>query len=1071
MDIPDPIRGARALARQPIGTFDLPMTSPSQENSREWAVQLAAVALALGIFVVDMETPLGYAEWALYLPPIGLTLFQRRPWVPFAMTLATSLLNAAGYVLSPAGMDGHVALVNRLMGTASTWMMAAVIWQVLRSRAQVDALLWLQRSEGGVAQRLLGEQLPHEVANQATSALCAVLDAQTAVLYRREGKVLLREGGYALDLASASPRIELSEGLAGQVAKDGVAQCLRHVPEGHLPMVSGLGRSSPRHLLVAPLTADGMVNGIVELGFLRESPDFRRELALLQQVAEPIGVALQSAVYRQRLESLLEETQRQGESLQAQQEELRVSNEELSEQSRSLQESQARLETQQVELEQTNVQLEEQAQVLERQKLDLLAAQQELHANADRLEAASRCKSEFLANMSHELRTPLNSSLILSRLLADNKPRTLNDEQVKYAEAINASNNDLLLLINDILDLSKIEAGHVDLVLEPASLAAVLDRLRATFEPLARQKRLAFEIERAPGLPDDMVTDPRRLEQILKNLLANAVKFTERGEVRLVLRALPGDRVQFEVRDSGMGIPRHQQQIIFEAFRQADGSTSRRFGGTGLGLSISRELAHRLGGDITVDSEPGRGSSFVMALPRVLDAEAAATLARKIDPPRGSEAAAVAPPPPAVPEKALATPAAAPQAAPATAGIPDDRHQFNHPGRLILAVEDDARFARVLYDLAHELGFDCVIAPTGTEAIALARELKPSGILLDVGLPDQSGLTVLERLKRDATTRHLPVHMMSAHEREQTALELGAIGYVHKPADRDELAAAIRGLQDRLQRELRRVLIVEDDDTLRHNLVLLLSAEHVEIQAVGSVAGALEHLAGSTFDCMVMDLQLSDGSGHDLLDRMAAGEQYGFPPVIVYTGRVLSRDEELRLRRHSRSIIVKGARSPERLLDEVTLFLHSVESSLPPEQQRLLSQARERDSVLDGRRILLAEDDARNIFALSSVFEPLGARLEIARNGREALERLQQASAPQIDLVLMDIMMPEMDGITAMKLIRERPEWANLPMIALTAKAMSDDRDRCLEAGANDYVAKPIDVDKLISLCRVWMPK
>ncbi|MET0349861.1 MAG: response regulator [Rhizobacter sp.] len=1023
------------------------------DGSRNLAVQIGAAALLLAILAVDLFTPVGYAEWALFLLPVGLLLLQTRPSAPFVAAAVASLFSLAGFLLSPVGSDPFVAAINRVVGAVVLWLLAFLVWQVLRVRRHVARLAWLQQGEAVISQRLIGELGPNEIADRATQSLCEVTGADTALLYRIDGPELLRKGGHAYDAASARERIPIPDGLAGQVARDGRPRVLDEVPAGHLPVVTALGRSTPGQIVVAPLRIDGVTAGVVELGFLRRRGDTDRVLELLDQVAEPIGVALRSALYRRRLEVLLEETQRQGESLQAQQEELRVSNEELEEQSRVLRESQARLETQQVELEQTNVQLEEQAQVLERQKLDLLAAQQSLHGKAEQLEAASRYKSEFLANMSHELRTPLNSSLILSKLLADNKPGSLNAEQVKYAQAIHASNNDLLLLINDILDLSKIEAGHVDLTVEPLDLSDVIGRLRSTFDPLARQKKLAFVVETAPGAPATLHTDSQRLLQVLKNLVANGIKFTERGEVRLVVRPAAAGRVAFEVQDSGVGIPKHQQDVIFEAFRQADGSTSRRFGGTGLGLSISRELTHRLGGTLRVDSEPGRGSTFTVDLPIEFDGVAV----------ESAIPAAVA----------VAAPAAAPATQPTTASVPvavdDDRRQLDRAGRLILVIEDDPRFSAVLYDLAHELGFDCVIANTGEEGLRLARELQPSGVLLDVGLPDQSGLTVLERLKRDSATRPLPVHMLSAHERTQTALELGAVGYVLKPAAREQLVSAIQGLQDRLQREVRRVLVVEDDEDLRRNLVLLLTADGVVIDAVGTVAEALERLSSTTYDCMEMDLSLSDGSGDELLEKMAAGDQYAFPPVIVYTGRALSGDEEQRLRRYSKSIIVKGARSPERLLDEVTLFLHSVESSLPPEQQRLLMQARERDSVLDGRRVLLAEDDVRNIFALSSVFEPLGAKLEVARNGQEALDRLERG--PAVDLVLMDIMMPEMDGITAMKRIRERPEWANLPIIALNAKAMPDDRDRCLEAGANDYAAKPLDVDKLISLCRVWMPK
>jgi len=1049
--VPSPTVGTIAGLSSPPPSFPHRMNL-HLDGSRNLAVQISAAALMFVILAVDLFTPIGYAEWALYLLPLGLLLLQTSPPAAFVAAALASVLSLAGYLLSPPGTDAFVAAVNRVVGGVVLWLLAFLVWQVLRVRRDVGRLAWLQQGEAIVSQRLIGELGPNEVADRATQSLCEVTGADTALLYRIDGSELLRKGGHAVDFAATRERIPIPDGLAGQVARDGRVRVLHDVPAGHLPVATTLGRSMPGQVIVAPLRIDGVTAGVVELGFLRRQRDTARVLDLLDQVAEPIGVALRSALYRRRLEVLLEETQRQGESLQAQQEELRVSNEELEEQSRVLRESQARLETQQVELEQTNVQLEEQAQVLERQKLDLLAAQQSLHGKAEQLEAASRYKSEFLANMSHELRTPLNSSLILSKLLADNKPGSLNAEQVKYAQAIHASNNDLLLLINDILDLSKIEAGHVDLTVEPLDLADVIGRLRSTFDPLARQKQLAFVVETAPGAPVTLHTDAQRLLQVLKNLLANGIKFTERGEVRLVVRPAAAGRVAFEVRDSGVGIPKHQQDVIFEAFRQADGSTSRRFGGTGLGLSISRELTHRLGGTLRVDSEPGRGSTFTVDLPVEFDGvavESAIPAAVAVD----------APAPTAV--------AAAPS--PVPVDVTDDRRQLDRAGRLILVIEDDPRFSSVLYDLAHELGFDCVIANTGEEGLRLARELQPSGVLLDVGLPDQSGLTVLERLKRDSATRPLPVHMLSAHERTQTALELGAVGYVLKPAAREQLVSAIQGLQDRLQREVRRVLVVEDDEDLRRNLVLLLTADGVAIDAVGTVADALDRLSSTTYDCMVMDLSLSDGSGDELLEKMAAGDQYAFPPVIVYTGRALSGDEEQRLRRYSKSIIVKGARSPERLLDEVTLFLHSVESSLPPEQQRLLMQARERDSVLDGRRVLLAEDDVRNIFALSSVFEPLGAKLEVARNGQEALDRLERG--PAVDLVLMDIMMPEMDGLTAMKRIRERPEWANLPIIALTAKAMPDDRDRCLEAGANDYAAKPLDVDKLISLCRVWMPK
>ncbi|WP_427926790.1 response regulator [Xanthomonas hortorum] len=532
----------------------------------------------------------------------------------------------------------------------------------------------------------------------------------------------------------------------------------------------------------------------------------------------------------------------------------------------------------------------------------------------------------------------------------------------------------------------------------------------------------------------------------------------------------------FKVQDTGIGIAREQTEIIFEAFRQADGSTRRRYGGTGLGLSISRDLAQRMGGSIRVDSEPGRGSCFTLELPTDGAPAEGVTVADRHTPLASLNTAQAAQHTSGMAmasrpgEQAVVASSALPLPIPAASAAPlqradDDRDQRSRPGRLILAVEDDTRFAQALVDLAHELDFDCVVAPSAEEALQLAADLRPSGILLDIGLPDASGLSVLERLKRDPATRHIPVHVVSAMERSQIALELGAVGYLIKPATRELLAGAIRQLEDTNARAVRRLLIVEDDSALRANLELLLARDQLEIVAVGSIAEAMQQLAGSTFDCMVTDLALPDGSGYDLLERMAGNDAVAFPPVIVYTGRALTRDEEQRLRRYSKSIIIKGVRSPERLLDEVTLFLHSVEASLPSDQQRLLREARRRDAVLDGATVLLAEDDVRNIFALSSVLEPLGVTLQIARNGREALEHLARH---EVNLVLMDIMMPEMDGLTAMRQIRANRQWQDLPIIALTAKAMADDRERCLEAGANDYIPKPIDVDKLVSLCRVW---
>jgi signal transduction histidine kinase/DNA-binding response OmpR family regulator len=1014
----------------------------------------SAVLLAATI-ALELVVPLGYAVWLAYFLAVGVTVFQRSARAPFIVAVLACVLLVIGFNIAPASSNSAFSLVNRSIGGCAFLMIALIVSRAIQARRDAMRALWLQEAENAVAMSLRGDLGPEQIAEAAATSLGAQLEADVGAVYRLEGGRLQLTGGLALP-SGMPASLALQEGVAGQVARD---ECIRHLEgsdDAVLELQTSLGRLPVRERILAPISSDGTVVGIVELGRARAGAQRDLDRELLERCAETIGMALRASLLRAQLVVLLEESQRQGEELQAQQEELRVANEELEEQSRSLLQSQSHLEEQQAELEQSNVQLEERTHELEAQKQALLVAQSQLVRNSNELAATSRYKSEFLANMSHELRTPLNSSLILAKLLADNKDGTLTEEQVKYARAILSSNNDLLALINDILDLSRIEAGHVELADEVVVTDSVLQRLRETFEPMARQKGLALQIEADALAPSQLMVDSQRLQQILKNLLANAVKFTEHGKVSLHVRAAGQGRIRFEVCDSGIGIAREQLQVIFEAFRQADGSTRRRYGGTGLGLSISRDLAERMGGSIQVDSEPGRGSCFILELP--LQGAPASSAADIAAAPVASPVAAAVP--------AMQVPARAPVAPTTTVpSVADDRGRRQHPGRLILAVEDDATFAEALVALAHELDFDCVVAGTAEEALALAGELRPNGILLDIGLPDVSGLSVLERLKRNPDTRHIPVHVVSATDRSQVARELGAIGFAIKPTTRERLVSAIEQLEQTSQRDVRRLLIVEDDSELRHNLELLLGRDQLQIVAVGTLAGALEQLSTVTFDCMVMDLSLPDGSGYDLLEHMAGNDDVGFPPVIVYTGRALGREEEQRLRRYSKSIIIKGARSPERLLDEVTLFLHSVEASLPTDQQRLLREARRRDTVLDGRTVLLAEDDVRNIFALSSVLEPLGVTLEIARNGQEAVDRLAER---EVDLVLMDIMMPEKDGLAAMREIRAQRHLQDLPIIALTAKAMPDDRERCLQAGANDYIAKPIDVDKLVSLCRVW---
>jgi CheY-like chemotaxis protein/CHASE3 domain sensor protein len=910
---------------------------------------------------------------------------------------------------------------------------------------------WLQLGQAELGKRMQGEQDVRRLADNVASFLASYFEAPLAAVYYTETPgQLSRVGAYAVEVDDdRSPR-----GLTRQAFQDSKLLQVSDVPEEYFSVSSGLGKSRPRHLVLAPIETNGVCVGVLELALFR--PALAPEIELLRRSGEPIGIALRSSRYRREVQNLLEETQGQAEELQTQQEELRVQNEELEQQTRALQESEARLQNQQAELEQINSQLEEQTQALGQQRDDLEAAQVEL-------QRASTYKSEFLANMSHELRTPLNSALILARLLMENRDGNLNAEQVKFAQTIYSAGNDLLTLINDILDLSKIEAGKLDVRPESVSLRRLTDELEDTFHSLAREKGLELAFDIGQGAPSTIHTDPTRLQQILKNLLSNAIKFTERGGVSLSIQRAADGRLAFEVKDTGIGIAPEQHQVIFEAFRQADGTTNRKYGGTGLGLSISRDLAGLLGGELGLVSAPGRGSTFTLLLPDKL-----ARTAHSREP---KAAPAVALPRRSLPSHTSHTngsshAARTPLAAPA---FEDDRDRLSAGARVVLIVEDDVHFARVVFDLVHELDFQAVVAHSAEVGLALAERYKPSAIILDVGLPDRSGLSVLDSLKHRPATRHIPVHMVSVSDYAQTALEMGAAGYAIKPVKREELVEALKRLEGKFTQKLRRVLVVEDDDVHRDSTCRLLAGDDVQTVAVGSAAEALEQLRSTAFDCMVLDLTLPDRSGLELLEEMSQQEHLSFLPVIVYTGRSLTRDEEQELRRFSSSIIIKGARSPERLLDEVTLFLHQVEAELPPDRQRMLRDARHRETVFEGRRVLVVEDDVRNIFALSSVLEPKGAKVEIARNGREALAHLAQK--PGVDLVLMDIMMGEMDGLEATREIRKQPQLAKLPIIALTAKAMADDREQCLAAGANDYIAKPFDVDKLLSLARVWMPK
>ncbi|MDR3429334.1 response regulator [Silvimonas sp.] len=983
------------------------------------------------------------------------------------LTLAIGLLSGAILVLS---------------GRRQLQQLSGVYSETLDRQRQHNQVLeqqaWLKQGQSEIANVMLGEQAISTLASNILDFMVRYLGASVGAVYVSEDRQnFTRVSQYALspDALDSQHQFQLKQGIAGQAAAENRIVELNELPPDYLSISSTLGSTTPGSVLIVPTRGDRYVNLVLELSFLGAMPPRASEFAHL--IAHNIGTAIDSAQYREQLQGVLSETQQLNEELQAQQEELKVANEELEEQSRSLKESQARMEGQQAELEQNNEQLEEQAQALQLQKSELdernsalHEAHLELETRADELQRASRYKSEFLANMSHELRTPLNSALILSKLLADNPKGNLDEEQVKFASSIYGAGNDLLTLINDILDLSKVEAGKLDIWPESVPVKRLLNGLEQLFTPLAQSKSIELQVITRTDLPETLITDSARLQQILKNLLSNAIKFTEKGTVHIVAGLHAPGQIAFAVSDTGIGIAEHELTAIFDAFHQADGATNRKFGGTGLGLTISRDLAGLLGGQIIAQSTPGVGSTFTLVMPLVLAAQPEETTPQRnagsgAPPVRLQESPTPQTSIPAQSQNPLENQHENAEQVP----VFDDRNNLRPDARTVLIIEDEAMFARILYTLGNELGFNCVLSSNAQNGFDLALKLMPDAVLLDMKLPDQSGMTVLEALKEEPRTRHIPVHVISGIDSSHAALQAGAIGYALKPTDRAALRKVFGKIEAKLAQSIKHVLVVEDDPLQRESMMKLIADEDVKITAVALAEEALTHLKQTDFDCMVVDLTLPDMAGHELLKRMASDTAYSFPPVIVYTGRVLSREEEAELRRYSHSIIIKGARSPERLLDEITLFLHRVENTLAPERQQMLKIARSREKAFEGRKIMVVDDDVRNIFALTSALEPKGASIVIGRNGRDAIDKLD--ADPDIDLVLMDIMMPEMDGYTAMRHLRKDPRFARLPIIAVTANAMRDDQEKCLAAGANDYLAKPIDLDKLLSLIRVWMPK
>ncbi|MBW4537900.1 MAG: HAMP domain-containing protein [Myxacorys chilensis ATA2-1-KO14] len=961
---------------------------------------------------------------------------------------------------------------------------------------------WLKTNLAKFTRMLQGQRDLETVSKLILSELAPLVSAQHGVFYLMEtgdahpGYLKLLSTYAYRERKNLANRFALGEGLVGQCALEKERILITEVPHDYIKISSGLGEAAPLNAVVLPVLFEGQVTAVIELASFRRFSEIH--LTFFDQLTESIAIVLNTIAASMRTEELLKQSQSLAEELQTQQKELTGTNQRLEQQARSLTASEELLKNQQEQLQQTNEELQEKAELLavqnrevERKNQEIEQARQSLEEKAEQLALSSKYKSEFLANMSHELRTPLNSLLILSRLLSDNSENNLTLKQVEYAHTIYTSGNDLLGLINDILDLAKIESGTMSIEVEPTSFADLRHHLDRTFSQVAQDRKLDFQIHLDDSLPRTLYTDSKRLQQVLKNLLSNAFKFTEQGRVALDISLVTQGWNQehealnqadgvlaFAVSDTGIGIAPDKQQVIFEAFQQADGTTSRRYGGTGLGLSISREIARLLRGEIRLTSEPGRGSTFTLYLPQTYLVRREAGVENgdrreRVQALFSSEAGATGQ---HVPSAAISTttlsgssPSASLLDLPLPIAIEDDRETLEPGDRTLLIIEDDLNFARILLDMARQEGFKGLVATRGNVGLAMAQQFRPTAIMLDIRLPVLDGWTVLDRLKHDPNTRHIPVHIMSVEEGLQRCLRQGAIACLQKPISSDVLLNALARIREFVDRPVKALLIVEDGEHEHQSIADLIGNDNLDSTTVGTGASALEALMSSHFDCLVLDLNLPDMNGFELIEQIKQKPSLGYLPIIVYTGRELTSQEETELRCISDTIIIKDARSPERLLDETALFLHRVQADLPAAQRQMLEQLQQNDPILLGKKVLIVDDDVRNIFALTSLLERYQMQVLYAENGRDGIARLNDN--PDINLVLMDVMMPEMDGYETTHSIRQIDRFATLPIIALTAKAMLGDREKCLEAGASDYITKPVDTEQLLSLIRVWLHK
>ncbi|SEH07457.1 response regulator [Candidatus Venteria ishoeyi] len=943
---------------------------------------------------------------------------------------------------------------------------------------------WLKTGQAQLNEQLRGEQDVIVLAEKLLNYLAPYLEAQVGLFYllteeeNPSNARLKLVASYAyIHRKGMVNEFKIGEALVGQAALERKPILMSQIPDDYIHIQSGSGNAVPHTILAIPFSYENELKGVIELGSFSDFSNLQMEF--LTQVVPSIGIAVMSAESRTRMQALLDQSQAQAQELQEraaelqrQKAEMQESNEKLTSQAEELQAQSEELQTQQEELRQTNELLEHRTHSLEvqqteveRKNNELERAKSSIQVKAEELEIASKYKSEFLANMSHELRTPLNSLLILAQLLATDKENNLSEKQLEYANTIHNAGADLLALINDILDLSKVEAGKVDVHLEEISLNKIVDSVEQKFRHMADEKSLEFAVRVEDVLPLAINTDFQRLTQILNNLLGNAFKFTSEGEVSLNIGKPGADTLlnrenldpertlSFAVSDSGIGIPEEKQKHIFEAFQQADGTTSRRYGGTGLGLSISRELAQLLGGEIQLFSEEGSGSRFVIYLPLRLQQK----IAENITKPPKIQAKTEA--------KTKPEPRATPKKSQGFALVLDDREQIQAEDKTLLIIEDDLNFGKTLIDLAREQSFKCLYAADGEQGLELAQHYEPAAVILDIGLPKIDGWSVMERLKSNLDTRHIPVHFVSGSDYSQDARMMGAIGYSMKPVSMIDLTETFGQISRFIANSIRNLLIITDDAEHEHAILALLQSEGIHSIISPDCEDARQQLASKPIDCIVLDVDVENGAGIGQLNALF--QDTNPVPVVAYGERQLNEKEQNLLQKYATNLTVKEAHSPERLLDEATLFLHQVNANLPEAQKQMLYQVYDTNAVFSDKKMLVVDDDMRNIFALSSALEDSGVEVFTAITGKKGLSELEKH--PDVNAILMDIMMPEMDGYEAIRAIRAQPEFRNIPIIALTAKAMKGDKAKCIEAGASDYLSKPVEAERLLSLLRVWL--